>query len=122
MPRLTLIATITIPTEAPTPPAFMRTTGKPLVMLVWPDGRVDNFTLSDHDWTHDAWDWRNGRIPESLARRLFERWWSSDTVVHGERGVYVSPRDVGTDANETGRVMVYEIDYEVPSRLFESGC
>lgn len=124
MTTLTLIAVVTLPSEAPSPPAYMRTTGMPLVALTWPDGSVETFTLTGHNWSEDTWDWRNGRIPTSLARRLFHTHWSADTVVHGERAAYISPKNVGTGTNEQGRVMVYEIDYEVPSisAAFESGC
>jgi hypothetical protein len=124
MTTLTLIAIIAIPSEAPTPPAYMRTTGKPLVMLTWPDGRTETFTLQDHNWGEDLWNWRDGRIPQSLTRRLFRTDLPADTVIHGERAVYVSPKDTGNGTNETGRVMVYEVDYEVPtlSAAFESGC
>lgn len=115
MTTLTLIATTALPNER-------GGTGKPRVTLAWPDGTVEHFTLSDHDWSEDMWDWRNGRIPTSLTRRLFDVHFSADTVIHGERAAYTSPENVGTGTNEQGRAMVYEIDYEVPTRLFESEC
>jgi hypothetical protein len=77
------------------------------VTLTWPLGETERHTLA-HDWSADMWDWRNGRMPTSLTRLLHDK----GVLLHGERLAYNSPADVGTDTNESGRVMVYEIDYE----------
>lgn len=98
MSTLTIIAVVTI------------TPGNPegvVASITWPAGDTQRATLA-HDWGNDVWDWRNGRMPQSLTR-LFRDW---GLALHGERLAYTSPKDVGTDSNEMGRVMVYEVDYE----------
>ena len=81
----------------------------PKAQVIWPLGHVQNLTLWDHDWSNDTWNWRGGRLPDSMLRWLR----SVDVRLHGERLVYSSPADVGTGTNEAGRLMVYEVDYEV---------
>lgn len=111
-----LIATLTIPYQGdPQRPA------KPQVTLAWPGMATDHFTLHNHDWGNDLWDWRNGKLPESLTRDLWERFFAGDTVIDGIRLAYISPKDVGTGSNEQGRVMVYEIEYQNPAHPFEIG-
>lgn len=97
----TLVASIVIP--AGTDP-------KPVVTLVWPLGNIERVTLHDHDWGNDFWDWRGGHIPTGLRRLLRDRYLMEK--VHGSRGVYISPANVGTGSNEEGRVQVFEIEYE----------
>lgn len=102
----TLIVTLALPSDN-------AVVSKPHVMLVWPGGSIEKFTLNEHDWSADSWDWRNGHLPTSLLRRLREMHFAEDTAIHGSRVAYVSPQHVGISSNETGRVMVYELDYEV---------
>lgn len=83
--------------------------GAPLVTtVVWPLGSIERISLK-HDWGHDTWNWRGGRLPDSMLRWLRD----NDLRLHGERLVYTSPAYVGTSSNETGRMTVYEVDYEV---------
>jgi hypothetical protein len=100
MTAMTLIAVVRVSER--TAPSLVQAS------LTWPLGATENHTLA-HDWSNDTWDWRGGRMPESLGRLLRQ---DKQLVLHGERLVYTSPEDVGTNTNELGRVMVYEIDYE----------
>lgn len=76
--------------------------------IVWPNGEAQRLLNLGHDWSNDSWNWRNGRLPDSILH-----WFRDESMrLHGERVVYVSPANVGTDSNEQGRVMVYEVDYE----------
>ena len=102
----TLIITLTLPTEG-------GSVGKPLVTLAWPAGPTERFQLHEHDWAHDTWDWRNGHLPTSLVKRLRDQHFALNTQIQGTRVVYTSPAEVGVPSNEQGRVMVYELDYEV---------
>ena len=45
--------------------------------------------------------------------RLKSQHFAEGTILHGERAVYISPANVGLEGcNETGRLMVYEVEYE----------
>lgn len=84
---------------------------RPAATVCWPSGEIQRITLTDHDWSADTWDWRNGHLPDSFRRWLYDQFFGTPKI-HGSRAAYVSPADVGTDSNEAGRLMVYEIDYE----------
>lgn len=106
MATQTLIITLTLPTEG----GRIR---KPLVTLAWPAGPTERFQLHEHDWGADSWDWRNGHLPTSLTGRLRAQHFVEGTPILGTRVVYISPAEVGVPSNEQGRVMVYELEYEV---------
>ena len=98
----TLLASVVIPNG---------TNPKPVVTLVFPSGEIERVTLYDHDWGNDSWFWRGGEAPESLMRYLRTQHYIESISVSQVRNVYTSPKDVGIESNEEGRLQVYEIDY-----------